>query len=342
MKLQYGVTGQERKSLASTLSAALNAPTRYLGAPTFAYEVGGYRVDKEGTLTGADNLGLEDALHQAGFDPDADTREYDIPDIRDNYNLGQCGGDVIPVDWEEGMTEEEELGLGRTRREDYQGENGMQAYDAPDTGETDLLTVEIPLAGFTPQTLDNLIKMVAAREALIKAALGTDDLPIQITEESVSFPWFTLDNPSEATCYTQFITALCRTAIAKKRVIAKERDLADNPKYAMRCWLLSLGLIGDAFRNTRKLLLTKLDGNCSFKGGARPTYTAHCYTYPNGSEEDAMDCETFNFTNLSKAKAFCDEFARDCENLKYAGCHVEDDAGNYLYEILADRTVSGK
>ena len=36
MKLSYKVTGSQRKSLAGAISAALNAPTKYLGAPTFA------------------------------------------------------------------------------------------------------------------------------------------------------------------------------------------------------------------------------------------------------------------------------------------------------------------
>ena len=74
MKLIYNVTGAERKSLAGAISQTLNAPTKYLGAPTFAYEVGGYHIDKNGTVTGPNSLDLEDALHQQGFDADGDTR----------------------------------------------------------------------------------------------------------------------------------------------------------------------------------------------------------------------------------------------------------------------------
>jgi hypothetical protein len=208
--------------------------------------------------------------------------------------------------------------------------------------EPDHLTVEFPLDGFNPETLDNLTKMVTAKEALIKAALDADDLPIQVTNDTVKFPWFALADQSHAAYYVQFIFALCKTAKEKKRVTAKERGLADNPKYAMRCWLLSLGLIGDEYKNARKLLLANLGGNSSFKGGSRPTYTAHLYTYPNGSEEDAMDCETTEFTSLAKAKAYCDEFLADCESIKFAGCHVEGDSGDYLYEILTDGTVNEK
>ena len=51
MELKYNLTGSERKSLVGAISTALGAPTKYLGAPTFAYEVGGYHIDKTGTLT---------------------------------------------------------------------------------------------------------------------------------------------------------------------------------------------------------------------------------------------------------------------------------------------------
>ena len=302
MKLSYNVTGAERKTLVGAISQELNTPTKYLGAPTFAYEVGGYHIDKAGTVTGADNLDLEDALHQLGFD--AETREYDEPDTYES-GLGGMGAADVPAF--------EDLEL---------------------TDESGSLTVEYPLDGFTPETLDNLAKMVTAKEALIKAALGAEKLPIQMTEETVKFPWFTLDDPSQAAYCIQFIWALCKTAKEKRRVTARARGLADNPKYAMRCWLLSLGLIGDEYKNARKLLLVRLDGNSSFKGGSRPTYTAHCYTYPNGSEEDAMDCEIECFTSLAKAKAHVDAFIAETDSVYFAGAHVEDEKGNYVYELL--------
>ena len=58
MRLSYNVTGPERKSLVAAISHELNTPTNYLGAPTFAYEVGGYHIDKTGTVTGEDNREL--------------------------------------------------------------------------------------------------------------------------------------------------------------------------------------------------------------------------------------------------------------------------------------------
>jgi hypothetical protein len=279
MRISYNVTGKARKALVVKVAEALGAEMRYKGAPTFAYEAGGYSVDKDGTLTGADDKGLVATLAAQGFTADA---------------------------------------------EDYDGEISGAS-----------LTLEYPLEGFNPDTLDNLAKMVAAKEALIKAALGADDLPIKVGKETVSFPWFTLADAGDAAYYVQFVYALCRTAKKKKRVTAKIKD-ADNPKYAMRCWLLSLGLIGDEFKAARKLLLKNLDGNSSFKGGSRPAYTAACFTYPNGVEGEAMDCDTEDFTSLAKAKAHVDAFAEECEGIRFAGAHVEDGNGKYVYELLCD------
>ncbi len=58
MKINYNITGPKRKSLVGAIGLELNAPTIYLGAPTFAYEVGGYHIDKNGMLEGEDNPNL--------------------------------------------------------------------------------------------------------------------------------------------------------------------------------------------------------------------------------------------------------------------------------------------
>jgi len=275
MRLSYNVKGPERKSLVAAISQELNAPTKYLGAPTFAYEVGGYHIDKNGTVTGPDNLDLEDALHQAGFDADGDSRHYDEPDTYESGLGGMGAIDEFPdIDQHHPgafedlrMDGREELGLGRTRRENFQGENGMRADDIP---EPDELVIEMPLAGFTPEKLDNLAKLVNAKAPLLKAALDTDGLPIKQTADTLQFPWFKFTDDSETVnAYSMLISLLCKTAKEKKRITAKEKDGIDNPKYAMRCFLLSLGFIGDEYKAARKILLSRLEGNSSWKNNKK-------------------------------------------------------------------------
>ena len=41
----------------------------------------------------------------------------------------------------------------------------------------------------------------------------------------------------------------------------------ENPKYAMRTWLLRLGFIGDEFATARELLTRNLDGDTAFRHG---------------------------------------------------------------------------
>ena len=319
MRLSYNVTGPERKSLVAAISHELNAPTNYLGAPTFAYEVGGYHIDKTGTVTGEDNRELvADLCGLHSFK--AVTEEYDEPKIET---------EKIPAFEELKLTEREELGLGKERC-DPVDEDGMQSSDVPEiytyqaelsdpncpdrievfgadndedalrqayefcdgevvllelfqldegyniirsveiTPRTDRLTIEIPLDGFTPEKLDNLSKLVNSKAPLLKASLGTDDLPIKQTTDTLQFPWFKGTIDAEHTeAYATLISLLCKTAIEKKRITAREKDIDGNPKYAMRCFLLSLGFIGDEYKAARKILLSRLEGNSSWKGGKK-------------------------------------------------------------------------
>lgn len=163
-----------------------------------------------------------------------------------------------------------EVGLGRTRRDPW-GKDGMQACDVL---EPDGLVIEVPLMGFTPEKLDNLCKLINAKAPLLKAALGTDDLPIQQTDEDggkLRFPWFDFsdtlarDYGDKVNAYATLVRLLCKTALEKKRVTVKEKDGIDNPKYAMRCFLLSLGFVGGEYKSARKILLSRLEGNSSWK-----------------------------------------------------------------------------
>lgn len=103
------------------------------------------------------------------------------------------------------------------------------APNAPEAAETDRLTIEYPLEGFTPKSRINLEKLVESKDILIKQALEIDELLIEETEISLRFPWFPADSEGEAVnAYAQFISALCDTAKNKKRVVAKLNAIAQT------------------------------------------------------------------------------------------------------------------
>ncbi|HPD88438.1 MAG TPA: virulence protein [Oscillospiraceae bacterium] len=212
--IRYNVTGDERKRLVRAMGDILEAKPKYLGAPSFAYEIDYFTVEKNGIVV---------------FDNRSDSVEIE--------NL-----------------------IERLRELGFEAEK-----DGSDTNDGDELVIEMPLTGFTPEKLDNLAKLVTAKESLLKAALGTPDLPIQQTKKTLRFPWFKRNLDSDSVhAYTTLISKLCETAKEKQRVSVKEREV-DNPKYAMRCWLLSLGFIGDEYKVSRKILLKNLPGSSAFK-----------------------------------------------------------------------------
>ena len=131
------------------------------------------------------------------------------------------------------------------------------------------LTVSMPRSNFSEGALENLQALVEAKGELIRHALDVEELPIEISEDEVSFPWFEeLPTPEEIKAYTHFISALSEMAINQKRITVKEKEV-ENEKYAFRCFLLRLGFIGKDYKDERKILLRNLTGSSSFKGGAK-------------------------------------------------------------------------
>ena len=93
---------------------------------------------------------------------------------------------------------------------------------------------------------------------------------IEVTEEEVAFPWFTLTGvDGEAAAYAQFITALCQMASEQTRILDKPYD-GDNDRFAMRIFMVRLGMKGAAFALARKLMMKHLTGNSGWRYGAPP------------------------------------------------------------------------
>ena len=68
MEIRYGYTGEQRKELVKTISEFTGHPPVYQNAPTFAYCIGEYKVDKRGTLTGPNDQALRKWLKDSGFE----------------------------------------------------------------------------------------------------------------------------------------------------------------------------------------------------------------------------------------------------------------------------------
>ena len=149
-----------------------------------------------------------------------------------------------------------------------------EAFDWENLYPTDKMNIEVPKADFSEAAIENLKKIIASKEKLIEKALGTNSLPVDITDETLNFPWFTLNGiDGESDAYARFIAALCHMAKVQKRITAKERQ-SENDKFTMRLFLIRLGFVGPEYKTARAILLKNLTGNGSFKNGQRPNKTA--------------------------------------------------------------------
>lgn len=194
------------------------------------------------------------------------------------YEIGD-----ITVDKEGGVTCEDADKLERiihsliadgfTAETDEEVESTDEEPTTDSDDEATGLTVSLPL---DKVAVGNLTNLLTAKDSLIKKALGIDDLRIEVTEDKVTFPWFTeTPEPEAIKAYTHFIAALCKMSKDLKRVNATEREV-DNEKYAFRCFLLRLGFIGNEYKAERKILLKNLSGNSSWKNGAPEKEVAAC------------------------------------------------------------------
>lgn len=251
--LDFNVTGADRKRLVQALAEFTGADAKYLGAPSFAYEIDTFTVDRNGVVSFAERPaseeieGLLSTLADAGF-------------VSIESNLG-C--------------EDEEDG------------------EEPEPEVTTGLTITIPRDTLGEGAIDNLQRLVESKGNLLRKAIGTEQLPVEVTDELVSFPWFPGEpTADEVKAYTHLVSAMCEMARNQKRITAKEKD-TDNEKYAFRCFLLRLGFIGEESKTDRKILLRNLTGSSAFKSGARKEAATEGDSAPVSAagEEVGEQCE---------------------------------------------------
>ena len=81
MTFEFHCTGADRKKLVTTIAALTETTAKYLGAPTFAYQVGPYHIDKNGTMTVAEGTAASDVdylierLYEEGFTAETSVEE---------------------------------------------------------------------------------------------------------------------------------------------------------------------------------------------------------------------------------------------------------------------------
>ena len=229
MKIHYNITKEQRKKMVEIVGRTLGVQPIYCGAPTFAYKVGAFEITRDGCIC---------------FGDEADEAEVE----RVRTALREAGF----------AAEEEESEM-----------TTAEVETAAMTDDEDRLTISLPRSSFTETGRKNLDALLASKGKLIQKAFNIEKATYTLTEETIKFAWFH-GKIAEVTvrAYTDFISKLCEMAQKQKRAVAKEKP-TENEKYAFRCFLLRLGMIGDDYKTSRRILLQNLTGSSAFKCGHR-------------------------------------------------------------------------
>jgi len=178
----------------------------------------------------------------------APTFSYDV----DDFTIEKSGTLLFPVTADSDLVCKVITGLSE------------RGFEFDESEMMNKLSIEMPIDGFTEESIAKLEKLVASKASLIKKALGSAELTIEKTEGTLKFPWFKFPATNdEVTAYSQFISALCTAAKEQRKATARDR-FVDNEKFAFRVFLIRLGFVGDEYKLTRKILLRNLSGSSAY------------------------------------------------------------------------------
>ena len=232
MEIKYNLTGTERKALVKAVSNIIGEKFKYLGAPSFAYQIGDdCTVTSDGTLkisNDTDNDKVEhllEKLYECGYETEND-KNVDISDTNKYFESETIGCSIgLPI---------------------------SKLSDKP----------------CNDKIIANLKAIIAGKMTLFQKAVGTDkELKVEWNKDEIWFDWFDSVIPNEKLgLYISLFKALYQMAEKAVRVNTKDKPV-DNEKFAMRTFLNRIGLSGMEYKPLRKELMRNLSGDGAFRYG---------------------------------------------------------------------------
>jgi len=160
------------------------------------------------------------------------------------------------------------------------------------TGSTEQ-SIRIPLEGYTPVNLRNLLSMLYSKQWLVRKACcmpalhisesAVNSMPTNTLESAVQLLHdlkatgaltgiditceqirFSMDADADLEAVKTFLQQIILAAKTATRVFAAYHP-QENEKYIMHGWLIRLGLTGPEYKALRKSLMSNLRGNCAFR-----------------------------------------------------------------------------
>lgn len=251
--------------------------------------------DDNGEETGPCEIEETDAA-EGDDEPEAEVSESEAPEAEE-----PAAEEAEP---EEPSDEEQISDAAEVSTEDTtESTETAEATAEPNTEGVDMeMNFPLPISRHSGTSLRNLVNLIYSRGSLISKATGgsfsaDEDLVealkddsctfsranflsmlkdyeeqhgealhgVKIADEEVIFTGFgKAEDMDTLTAYGQLAVLMNEQALTQKRIQAKHVD-DTNEKYAMRIWLLRIGMGGDEFKKTRAILMKKLGGHTAFR-----------------------------------------------------------------------------
>lgn len=244
----------DRKALAKALADKLGTTAKYMGPPTFGYQVGDYIVDRNGNIEGEDFEALRDFLQSIGCFPEEETEpageqtepETETPDsgAQDQVSISVPADDLTP-------TQMKNLIFTLFTKQYLIGKmTGGDLLNIPDN-------LIARLMENTPETMEDF-------KALLDAAKEDGLTGFEFAEGKVTLTYAAHQDEPERNMLYAMLTARILKAAKEATRVFPERQEPENEKYFARAWLLRIGYNGADSKAERNLLLKHLKGHSAF------------------------------------------------------------------------------
>ena len=244
----------DRKALAKALADKLGTTAKYMGPPTFGYQVGDYIVDRDGNIEGEDFEALRDFLRSIGCFPEEETEpageqtepEMEAPDsgTQDQVSISVPDDDLTPTQMKNliFMLYTKQYLIGKM--------TGGDLLNIPDN-------LIARLMENTPETMEDF-------KALLDAAKEDGLTGFEFAEGKVTLTYAAHQDEPERNMLYAMLTARILKAAKEATRVFPERQEPENEKYFARAWLLRIGYNGADSKAERNLLLKHLKGHSAF------------------------------------------------------------------------------
>ena len=244
----------DRKALAKALADKLGTTAKYMGPPTFGYQVGDYIVDRDGNIEGEDFEALRDFLQSIGCFPEEETEptgeqtepETEPPDsgTQDQVSISVPADDLTPAQMKNLIFTlfTKQYLIGKM--------TGGDLLNIPDN-------LIARLMENTPETMEDF-------KALLDAAKEDGLTGFEFAEGKVTLTYAAHQDEPERNMLYAMLTARILKAAKEATRVFPERQEPENEKYFARAWLLRIGYNGADSKAERNLLLKHLKGHSAF------------------------------------------------------------------------------